>query len=389
MQIDGGDWQKYVIGVAQPIATQAGRILTTRSGRPIYTQGRDVDTAEVNNLVAFELRDTVTSRVYASVSVPIVRDGAMGATGPMVYPAGIWKPGVTYTASGACPAVQCDGLFFVLRLGETATDVNPAEDYALNGSASVWQPMESMQYVFADVLMANFAKLSAAVFYGDYMFSQDGTIDGVAVSGLDDEGVAYYTRFTDGKSAGSFIPNICVNFKSGYLAAAVGVFSGNIHTTFVEASASDAITDKEGVYEIRTQHKLLSTYNGAIFQLPNDASMIGSRVMICDPRITGSATTHPMIIKPKSGVIIGMSPDNPGTTSGVTQVWMYAGVCELLAVPKYSNIGVLDPTGCQWMILTIAARYTNSSNVDQGGALPVIPGGMFITDPNQPIIPLN
>lgn len=369
MAVDGGEWQKYIIGLPTSLATQSGRRIVTRSGRYLMTQGRDVDTSTVDNLIAFELRDRVTGRVLASLSVPVVRDGAMGAVGPMVYPAGIWKPGTTYKASdGACPVVMCGGAFFVLRPGETATGVNPVEDYALRGSASPWQPMESMQYVFADVLMANFAKLGAAVFYGDFMFSQDGTINGEPVSGLDANGVAYYTRFTDGKSAGTFIPNICVNFKSGYLGAAVGVFSGAIRTVFKPISESDAVRVTANQvaepyitalkYELRSDVNISTDRGGSVHVvLPVGEDCLGMRVILADSQGLFSHAPARITVSTADGSMIGgiASADIEANVGNYCARWVevYGGMIELICI--WSN-----PTGTDnrpgWAVVSHRGR---------------------------------
>lgn len=386
--VDGGDLREFVIGDSQQIETANGRKLAMRSGAILRTQGDNIAAGAIEREVVFELRDVATGDRLDRVTIAVVRDGKDGSDGedgspgPMVYPAGIWSEQLEYSSmAGASPCVQYKGQYYTLRPGKTCQGENPAQDWADNGESAAWQLMDRFSYVFADVLMANFAKLGSAVFYGDYMFSQDGTIDGVAVSGTDDNGVAYYTRFTDGQSAGSFIPNICVNFKSGYFAAAVGVFSGNLKTVFVEAAKSDAVTDVAGYYKIGTQHKLLTRENGAIFELPDDASLIGSRVMICDPRLTATTTTKPIVIKPeKAGdVIIGVSPEGITSTSGVRQIQIYAGVCEFLAVPKTNWKGEIVASGCQWMVLTLTARYNDSSDLVWSGTIPdlkPLPGGL-------------
>lgn len=370
VKIDQGDWMPYTIGRSRLIVSRAQErfyMRVKRSRMLLSTQGTDVDATLAQHLVSFELRDTAgLGETYAAVSVPVVRDGSKGSAGPMVYPAGKWSASEVYEATEvARPVVEYGGQYYVLSVVGESVGVNPAKDYADNGEEASWQLMDRFSYVFADVLMANFAKLGSAVFYGDYMFSQDGTINGEAVSGMDENGEAYYTRFTDGQTAGTFIPNICVNFKSGYFAGAVGVFSGNLKTLFVEASKSDAATDVAGYYKIRDHHKLLSRENGAIFELPDDARLVGSRVMICDPRLTVTSSTRPMIIKPEKSndVIVGTSPDSITSTSGVRRIEMYAGVCELLAVPKTDWRGELAAEGCQWMVLALTARYSESSDI--------------------------
>ena len=64
----------------------------------------------------------------------------------------------------------------------TFKNINPKKDYAANGSKATWVLMDKVRYSFVEILMANFAKLASAVFYGQYMFSQYGIkADGSAV----------------------------------------------------------------------------------------------------------------------------------------------------------------------------------------------------------------
>lgn len=184
--------------------------------------------------------------------------GVDGAQGPMVYPAGEWDAATEYTATvKACPVVLHNGQYYVLRAGQTSTGVNPAEDYASNGDSAAWQLMERMNYVFADILMANFAKLSAAVFYGDYMFSQHGVAyneDGTGRPSAD------YQKFTiddDGQPTDDFVPNYLVNLRTGRLwtnLATLREFDAQNGTLgpFAITSGNMEYTDRTGEYEYKT-----------------------------------------------------------------------------------------------------------------------------------------
>ena len=66
------------------------------------------------------------------------------------------------------------GQYYVLNKEGTFKNINPKKDYAANGSKATWVLMDKVRYSFVEILMANFAKLASAVFYGQYMFSQYG-----------------------------------------------------------------------------------------------------------------------------------------------------------------------------------------------------------------------
>lgn len=146
--------------------------------------------------------------------------GDDGADGLMVYPAGYYDPNTTYSAtSDAAPVVMYAENYYVLRRGKTYKGASqedsrntPAKEVAnapvQNGeSTSRWILFDKFNAIFADIIMANFAKLSSAVFYGDWMFSQQGTRNGTTSND--------FQYFADG----SFIPNFSVNFKTGEMKA--------------------------------------------------------------------------------------------------------------------------------------------------------------------------
>ena len=101
--------------------------------------------------------------------------GATGPIGPLVYPAGEYNNATEYTRTVlSTPMVLDDGQYYVLNKEGTFTGIRPKDDYAANGSKATWVLMEYVKYAFVEVLMANFAKLGSAVFYGDVMMSQHG-----------------------------------------------------------------------------------------------------------------------------------------------------------------------------------------------------------------------
>lgn len=155
-------------------------------------------------------------------------DGKDGKVGLLAYPAGVFDPLVTYKATATSTPVVMDGQdgqglaqYYVLARGKTyyAGDSSvqyktPHEDAVANGG--YWSRMDRFCSVFADILMAEFAKLASAVFSGDLMFSQQGRDAAGAYS--DD-----YRKIHDG-----FDPNFAVDFKTGRLTARFGEFSGYV-----------------------------------------------------------------------------------------------------------------------------------------------------------------
>ena len=141
--------------------------------------------------------------------IPYPKDGkdGIGERGPLPYPAGIFQSDVSYTATkDKTPIVyyKVGKTFYVMNKVATVKGLNPADDYAKNGNNATWIPFENYKAVFTEILMAEFAKLASAVFWGDYMFSQ---------YGRDSEGklTEDYSQF--GESG--FSPRLQINFKTG------------------------------------------------------------------------------------------------------------------------------------------------------------------------------
>ena len=237
--IDGATWKEFVIGNTEPLETEDSEAFeaeTSSADNPQYLTlgGDDVASELIGDRIYFELRND--SDVLARSVIPVVKDGKEGTDGIMVYPAGVYSADITYTADNeTSPVVAYDGNYYMLIRGKSYNGAtmpegrrNPAEDVANGGDDVRWRLFEKFNAVFADVIMANFAKLGGAVFYGDYMFSQSGTINGTEVSGVDAEGKAYYRQFTDGVTYGTFLPYLMLNFQTGELNAEKGKFRGTI-----------------------------------------------------------------------------------------------------------------------------------------------------------------
>lgn len=143
------------------------------------------------------------------------KDGDDGRDGLMVYPAGYFDATTTYRAtSETAPVVMYGDNYYVLKRGATYSAASmpdnrktPAADVANGGPLSRWQVFDTFNAIFADIVMADFAKLSSAVFYGDWLISQQGKRNG--------SDSTEYQHFKDG----SFVPNFAVNFRTGEMQA--------------------------------------------------------------------------------------------------------------------------------------------------------------------------
>lgn len=161
------------------------------------------DTGDVYDTYTIEA--VMDDSVIAELTIPVTLDGATGMTGPMVFPAGIYDANTPYTCTDKATVMVLDGEnYYVLALKGTVTGLDPSDDYAANGVEAHWQLMDKMEYAFFNVVMANFAKFASAVFYGDYMISQQG---------IDSEGNETWDYRKFGTK--DFIPNLEFDFKTG------------------------------------------------------------------------------------------------------------------------------------------------------------------------------
>lgn len=193
----------------------------------------------------------------STVTYTSTKDGAKGEKGAMVYPAGVFDSNTQYnSADGACPVVEYNNIYYLLKPGyvyiSTALDDSAYPNPAVAAAANYkWEQFTMFKSVFTEVLMANFANIGSMIFYGDTIFSQDGRLGFIDtntydyntqsyakryidVTGLDGNGKAWYLRLNNemtetgtlqqiidngnyltNSTLGKFIPNTCINFKTG------------------------------------------------------------------------------------------------------------------------------------------------------------------------------
>lgn len=236
---DGLVWKNFIIGIEEPLELEdeTGVIELEDSvddSQILTVGGNDISTDTIGDRIYFELRSVEDGTILASTQVPVVKDGKDGTEGRdglMVYPAGYYDPEVYYTATeDTTPVVmygeEGDYNYFRLKAGATykgtaaSADRNtPAKDVAKNDSQTVWILFDKFNSIFANIIMADFAKLASAVFVGNWLISQQGLKNGATSSD--------YQDFQDFKN-GTFEPNFAVNFMTGEVRAVNGLFKGRI-----------------------------------------------------------------------------------------------------------------------------------------------------------------
>ena len=189
-----------------------------------YKRNTDEVALEIQEFMSHTLTEGITDiSLYAwkdgvCVAEKVVKVVYDGPQGPGYYPAGSYNDKTTYKWNGVkmVPVVECGGLYYALQETDATKKgikgVNPKTDVASNGGN--WGLFDMFQYIFAAVAFIQFAKLGSAVFYEQYMFSQQGIdASGAAVTSAD--GYKDFNYSDPMKSTNAFRPNILLDFLTG------------------------------------------------------------------------------------------------------------------------------------------------------------------------------
>ena len=140
-----------------------------------------------------------------------------GKNGPMLYSEGSWTAKEYTRTATKCPYVECDGSYWYVKQDGTV----PASERP-SASSQYWALGEGLKFVLVEFLVANFAKLGAAIFHSDFMFSQQGLMNGVESDDYKD----FDPADPDGQLPNDFVPHYYVDFRQGIVHAMKGKFGG-------------------------------------------------------------------------------------------------------------------------------------------------------------------
>ena len=140
-----------------------------------------------------------------------------GKNGPMLYSEGSWTSKEYTRTTTKCPYVECDGSYWYVKAeGTVPASARPS------ASSPYWALGEGLKFVLVEFLVANFAKLGAAIFHSDFMFSQQGLMNGVESDDYKD----FDPADPDGQLPNDFVPHFYVDFRQGIVNAMKGKFGG-------------------------------------------------------------------------------------------------------------------------------------------------------------------
>ena len=141
------------------------------------------------------------------------KNGTDGKAGKTVYPAGEYSETVTYTSTDTTtPYVLYDENYYMLKASKYYGAVdgaygNPAQD------TDYWTKFDKYEAVFAKVGMIDNGTFGAAVFSGNYMFSQYGKTE--KGGSIHTDKYQYFNNANPYGDGNTFYPNVCINFLTG------------------------------------------------------------------------------------------------------------------------------------------------------------------------------
>jgi len=328
------------------------------------------------------------TQVLDALTIAIAWDGEPGGKGgdgdpgPMGIPAGAYSSSARYErTSEIVPIVEHNGQYWYPKNVGVLTNSEPS------ANNSAWKKAENFEVMFVKILFAAFAKLGEAIFHGNFMFSQNGKVNGAASDN--------YQLFTPSDpdnedNASRFAPNLYLNFLTGAARLAAGKakffadgrgslaggnltwdangnvtargtiyatggeFGGYIKTAFKRTSESDATVigsdndwPSHPIYQLNTDFNL--TCDGGIIQLPISTSLIGTRAAFfggvgtrMDPWTIRIRCNRGILGFPQEG-------ENTGSSNSVTEITAAGGLIEMLCVDSDGD--------AIWCITSINVEY--------------------------------
>lgn len=204
-----------------------------------YVPDDPIDAYSVKESIFFEIYNVSAEPDYAiDYKSIIVLKPKAGRKGQLVYPAGVYNVDKEYECTYATAPYVLDGeKFYVLNavgtwLGARVENAynRPSTNYN-NGENpnAVWVPFEMFEAVYSDIGVFNQALVGSAVFYKQYVFSQQGKDNNGNYSdhyenfGIHKDGIIDFIAEPEKLNGGKlldredlkFYPNICLDLLTG------------------------------------------------------------------------------------------------------------------------------------------------------------------------------
>lgn len=186
-----------------------------------YTPGDKILANSANENIIFELRyvHSEPDIIWDYETIPVLKP-QRGQRGQLIYPAGVYSLNETYiTTEKTAPYVLDDGKFYVLNAICEWTGSKQPEGFNTpstnynNGQNkdALWEPFEMFEAIYSDIGVFNHALVGSAVFWKNYMFSQQG----IDKNGNPSSHYEYFNYDDPFAKGNDFYPNVCFNFLTG------------------------------------------------------------------------------------------------------------------------------------------------------------------------------
>lgn len=197
------------------------------------------------------------------------KKGANGSTGKMCYIAGEYRSDIEYTSNDRqTVAVEVPGSGNTTQLwylDATTNVINGTHVSPSTTGQTIWKMgLNAYNLIRTKYLFADFAMMGAFVVSGDWLFSTNGTINGIEYNnGANYKGKPAYTWFdssnpfenhtiVNGQSGYNFIPNYAVDGKTGR------VIKDLTYTLPVWEQNSFTITSPRGLYFVGGSNQVVT-----------------------------------------------------------------------------------------------------------------------------------
>ena len=198
-----------------------------------YVPNAQINIYDVKNNICFYIYDTTKEPDllidYKTISVIKPEKGDRGDNAQLIYPAGIYSPDETYVATyETAPYVLFESCYYVLNAiipGGWKGSAQP-EGYRDPAHSEYWVKFDMFEAIYSDIGIFKQALIGPAVFYGNYVFSQNGFDNsGNESSQYEQFGLKTTEENLIDKNGNIpdfenrkdmlFYPNTCFNFKTG------------------------------------------------------------------------------------------------------------------------------------------------------------------------------
>lgn len=348
------------MGSQTPVASTDCRVKVTATDKTgcekeTYIEGKSSASYDISGVFA-EMESIALELEYCGVTVQTEKVEFLNSTPRIPIPEGIYSDDKTYVCNQyKTPLVYHAGKFYYLIEEGEVTGTDPA--MSVDDADGVWAEASQYQLVVAQMLLADYAKLGAAVFYGNYMISQYGTDAEGKVS-------SDYSSF----AAGTFSPNLSIDFVNGVINASKGVYAGGIKTDFVTVDPSDAGFELGDMNNIMYDAGVISSFGRHTVVLPSSSENIGRHVSAYNPYTHLGATETRLVCEDGSSIrgILANAGEIYDTNKNllpwysrpaVEYVDFNGGVIEMLGVPGKDEQGNRK---CDWVLVGQSALFVQA-----------------------------